>query len=97
MIEISYNNVKIKYKYNVKTRNIKLIDSYKINDKKIMMGIIKQLPLILVNRSEKSCLREWVAHNRLYKLGLYKKDCVDTDFTMNESLFRRICYWFLSL
>lgn len=86
----------VDYKYNEKTNNIKIIDSYKVTSKIYMKLCLYCMPLYKVNRSVDSCLNEWIAHNRLYKLGLFKDRCKDTDLTMNESIFRRICYWILS-
>ena len=86
----------LKWKYNKKTNNIKIIDSHKYTSKEFMKFKLRLMPLDKINRSEKSCLNEWIAHNRLYKLGLFKDRCKDTDLTMNESLFRRIIYWLLS-
>lgn len=88
----------LKIKYNEKTKNVKIVNSYLIKKRKSMQIylIFNYLTIRKVNRSIPSCLNEWVAHNRLYRLGLFKERCRDTDFTMNESLFRRICYWILS-
>ena len=86
----------LNFKYNKKTHNIKIIDSYLVTDKKRMIEYLNQLPLERVNRTFKSCLNEWIAHNRLYNLGLFKNHTSDCDLTMNESLFRRVFYWLLS-
>lgn len=86
----------IKYKYNKKTQNIKIINSFLINDKNEMKKYLKTLPLEKVDRTLKSCLNEWIAHNRMYKLGLFKNHSIDCDLTKNESKFRRLCYWLLS-
>lgn len=86
----------LSFKYNKKTNNIKIVDSYLVTDKKRMIEYLKQLPLEKVDRSFKSCLNEWIAHNRLYNLGLFKNHTSDCDLTQNESRFRRACYWILS-
>ena len=88
--------MRLQVKISNKNKNIKVVDSYKITNKKDMLHFLKTLPLELVNRSAKSCLNEWIAHNRLYKLGLFKEHTMDCDLSANESLFRRICYWLLS-
>ena len=88
---------KVTYKYNKKTNNIKIINSYEITAKCAMQNYLSfVVPIEKVNRTLDSCINEWIAHNRLYKLGLFKERCKDTDLSMNESLFRRICYWILS-
>lgn len=84
------------YKYNQKTNNIKVINSLKLKTKKEINDFLDELPLNLVERSKKSACNEWIAHNRLYKLGLFKDHCIDCDITKGESLFRRLCYWILS-
>ena len=86
----------VHYKYNKKTRNIKIINSYLITSKKEMIDFIHTLPLDKVERSEKSCLNEWIAHNRLYRLGIFKKHSIDCDLTYKESVLRRIGYFILS-
>lgn len=86
----------LNFKYNKKTKNIKITDSFLVKDKERMKFYLKQLPINKIHRSMNSCINEWIAHNRLYKLGLFKKSTCDCDLTKNESLFRRICYWILS-
>lgn len=96
MVIIKGNNEDIIIKYNEKTNNIKICDSYKITSKEDMKNYLKFMPLDLVKRSEKSCLNEWIAHNRMYKWKWFKEHSKDCDLTMNESRFRRFCYWVLS-
>lgn len=86
----------LSFKYNKKTKNIKIVDSYLVTDKKRMIEYLEQLPLKKVNRSMKSCLNEWIAHNRLYNLSLFKSHTSDCDLTQDESRFKRVCYWILS-
>lgn len=86
----------LNFKYNKKTNSIKITDSFMVNSKEQMKKYLNQLPLNKINRSMKSCLNEWIAHNRLYKLGLFKNHTKDCDLTKNESRSKRICYWVLS-
>jgi hypothetical protein len=86
----------VTYKYNKKTNNIKVLNPHELTTKAEILAYLNTLPLELVNRSKKSCLNEWIAHNRLYKLGLFKTHTVDCDLSKDEKLRRRICYWFLS-
>ena len=88
--------MKLQVKISKKNKNIKIVDSYKMTNKKDMIYFLNTLTLDLIDRSAKSCLNEWIAHNRLYKLGLFKEHTRDCDLSANESLFRRICYWVLS-
>jgi len=79
-------------------KNITIKDSYKYADLETQVATIK---IFLTSyewfnaRSLKSYVREWRAHNRLYKLGLFKSHTKDVDLNVNESIFRRILYFFL--
>ncbi len=92
------NKYEVKWVYNPKTHNLKIVNSYLITEKKEMYKQLKlhSSDLGKVNRTLNSSLNEWIAHNRLYELGLFKDYCRDCDLTMNESKFRRFCYWILS-
>ncbi len=87
---------RVRYKYNSITQNIKIINSTKLKTKKEMSEFLDAVPLDLVNRTKKSSINEWIAHNKLYQLGLFKSHTCDCDLTKNESLFRRMFYWILS-
>ena len=87
---------RVRWKHNKVTNNIKIINSTKLTKKEDIKNFLVEVPLGLVNRTDKSVLNEWIAHNRLYKLGLFKNRTKDCDITQGESLFRRICYWILS-
>lgn len=87
---------KVRYKYNSLTQNIKIINSTKLKTKKEINEFLNTVPLNLVKRTKKSAINEWIAHNRLYQLGLFKNHTRDCDLTKNESLLRRFCYWVLS-
>lgn len=68
--------------------NTKVIDSYKLNDKEIkeiVENIINERKKkgLKVTRSKESYIREIKAHNRLYKLGLFKSHTKDTDLEEN--------------
>ncbi|WP_298061702.1 hypothetical protein [uncultured Rikenella sp.] len=76
--------------------NISILNSYKIKSKKEMKIFLEVLPLYTIKRNINSCLNEWVAHNRLYKLGLFKEHTINTDLSKNESILRRIGYYLLS-
>lgn len=85
---------------------ITLENSYKAKNKK---EIIKFIDLVInspyfdmikdlgFTRTKKSLIREWAAHNFLYEHNYKRERTKDTDLDQNESLFRRIGYFFLSL
>jgi hypothetical protein len=52
---------------------------------------------LLYTRSITSWLREWKAHNYLYDMGYEKARTGSVDLNENESLIRRIGYFFLAL
>ena len=87
---------RVRYKYNSITQNIKIINSTKLKTKKEISEFLDTVPLEKVHRTKKSAINEWIAHNRLYQMGLFKNHTSDCDLTMNESLFRMACYWILS-
>jgi len=89
---------RVKFKYNFKTYNFKIINSFLITNKQEM---IKELErhrgdLRKVNRSVKSALREWRAHNWLFEHGLFIEHTKDCDIELSENRFKRFCYFFLS-
>jgi hypothetical protein len=49
------------------------------------------------NRSAASMLREWKAHNVLYKWNYEIERTKSVDLDQGESMWRRFCYVFLSL
>lgn len=98
--EIQGLNIKV-YKNNINIKN-----SYKINNRLLMRMILdvlkdeikeEYLESPFDKRSIKGMVREWVAHNNLYKLG-YKKDRMcNVDLNYPQKWYVPIVYWFLSL
>ena len=48
-----------------------------------------------VTRSKESYVREVKAHNRLYKLGLFKKHTMHTDLQENIVWWKEFIYWII--
>lgn len=92
--EINYQVVEGNYP------NCKIIDSYKITSWKIQKAFVTKLldehPLFQ-QRSIRSYVREWRAHNVLFGWGIEEARTKDADLNVNETKFRRFCYFFLSL
>lgn len=67
------------------------------NDEKI--AILNEIfsPVDDFPRSYKSALREWKAHNVLYKLYFKRNSTMHTDIEAKPLLICRICYFILSL
>lgn len=93
-VQIDYDNL-----------NIQIKDSYRINsaiDLEIavndIMGSVyfKKLAAAGYTRTKKSLIREWRAHNVLYRWGIAKERTGSVDMSQHESALRRFCYFFLS-
>lgn len=96
MKKIYIFDIEIEYDlYNVRIKN-----SYKVRNKEYMRLI---LTLFKINtgfeskRSINSWIKEWQAHNRLYRFGLFKTHTVDCDLEENEKLHRLLAYQVLGL
>ena len=98
----------LKYKdriimYNMTEKNIHIEDSYKIRDISEMKEILELIGsealrcCIPYKRSISSWLREWKAHNYLYDMNYEKDRTGSVDLNEDESLIRRIGYFFLAL
>ena len=96
-----YEGKSISIQYN--SRNIHIFDSYKIKRKRDMKGILKIVQYasfnrgIFYTRKMSSWIREWKAHNILYKMGIKRTSSKDTDLCETESKKRRFIYFILSL
>lgn len=100
-IEFPFNGSYIKVFFD--KDNICILDSYKVKRSKDMKQILENVFYASVNRgifysrSIKSWLKEWKAHNILYKFGLFRSHTKDVDLTEKESKKRRFAYFILSL
>ena len=97
----TYGDIEIQYQVTrwENGENVKIIDSYLIKSDAVKLAFLDKLKddELLDNRSYKSLIREWKAHNILYKFGLFKERTKDTDLDNKESLFRRIGYFIITL
>ncbi len=68
---------------------IKVIESYKITDRKVMKEILYAFqykhPELKFNRGLNDLIREWVAHNRLYKWGIQPEKTKHVDLEFEET------------
>lgn len=87
-------------RYNISNNSIQIVDSYKYNNKEIDNALhelnIKFSDHIVFKRQLKSLKNEWISHNLLYKLGLYKDRTRDVDFEYPIKWYYRIGYYILS-
>lgn len=74
-----------------KSKNIRILDSYKIIDVKDIFEIIdiileydKENPVQDYNRSRKSLINEWLVHNALYYLFIERDRTKSVDFQNTE-------------
>lgn len=75
--------------------NVRIKDSYKIDTKEYMKLILTQFKVrtgFKSKRSIDSWIKEWKSHNRLYRLGLFRKHTADCDLEEKEKLHRLIAY-----
>ena len=102
MFNIEIQGLKIK----VSKNNINIKDSYKIDNRllmKMILNVLKDeisdehLESPFDKRDVKGMVREWVAHNNLYKLG-YKRDrTCNLDLNYPQKWYAPIAYWISSL
>ena len=91
---------KEKVKINYDEKNIRIVNSFKINKIKDMILILRIFQIrtgYKSKRSLRSWIKEWKAHNRLYKLGLFKSHTKDCDLEENEKWWRLLVYQFLGI
>ena len=102
IIDIRHHNIDLLTVY-FNEKNIHIRYSYTVTDPKCMleaMSLIREEAKrfnIEYKRTDTSWLREWKAHNMLYKMKVFINRTAHTDLNEKESWFRRLGYWFLSL
>ena len=102
VVDIRHHNIDLLTVY-INSKNVHINESYTVTNPFCMQEAINLIREeakrfnIFYKRNDKSWVREWKAHNMLYKMGLFKKNTMHTDLDENESWFRRLGYWFLSL
>lgn len=80
----------------------KIYDSYLLQDKEIeaiawKIYAHRYVEYLPQTRTEKSYINEIKAHNRLYKLGLFRSHTKDTDLEEPISKFMEIIFTILSI
>lgn len=80
----------------VSSNNIHINDSYKIKSKKDMLSIINKIRKTyqsdVLNRTDKSLLNEWGAHNLCYNLHLFRSHTADVDLDYPQKKYLSVCY-----
>lgn len=78
--------------------NVRIVDSYKVKKEEDMLEVLIWFKLKTGFRSRRSMdswIREWKAHNIMYKLGIYRSHSRDCDLEELEKWHRRLVYWFI--
>lgn len=72
-------------------------DAYTITDKKemekILVEALLEAKIYKTKRSLKNLKREWISHNRMYKLHLFRSHTKDCDFESKQKLWVKIVYF----
>lgn len=87
----------------VTDNNIHIECSYRVGSKKDIIDILEYIVTnypynkVVENRSLKSMYNEWVAHNNLYKLGLWKSHTISVDLNYPQEWYINMIYKLLSI
>lgn len=79
--------------------DMNIIDSYKVKTlkqmKKILIEALNTTILYKTKRSMTSLIDEWIAHNLLFKLNLFRKHTKDCNFESNQKIHIKFSYFIL--
>lgn len=87
-------------------RNIHIQDSYTVRKRSKISSILSdiqdyahecELDTPMDKRSMKSMVREWVAHNNLHTLGIYRKRTGSVDLDYPQKWYLSVGYFILSI
>lgn len=83
--------------YQITENNIHIVDSYKVTGLLSMVNFLNALKSAhpeckVFNRSISGLIREWRAHNRLYKMHLFRSHTKDVDLNFPMSKLGNIFY-----
>lgn len=89
----------IDYSIDTNTGVCTVKNGYKVSSSKEMLKFIEDNmnDASFSQRSAQSYLYEWRAHNLLYELDIFVDRTKDIDFNVDESIFKRIGYFILSV
>ena len=92
------NQIEYQISYGDGQENVKIIDAYLIKGDAVKIAFVEALKAdgVLSSRAIESLLREWNAHNVMYKWGICKGKTKDTDLNSNESAIRRLAYYIIT-
>ena len=85
----------------ISKNNIHIQDSFKIKGikekKNILNKLLKNEPEILKYRTFNSLVREWRAHNILYKLNIKRSSTKDTDLEFHQKKIYSLGYFLVNI
>lgn len=85
----------------VTKNNIHIPDSYKVRNVNTMRAVLlREKALhpdceVFKHRTTESLVREWRAHNRLYRLGIFKNRTKDVDLEWPQTWWMKVGYFIL--
>lgn len=93
-------DIKIRFGFRllVSANNIKILESYRLTDRqaqRVFITCLYEEYSWMHARSRQSYIRELRAHNRLYRLHLFRSHTQDCDLNADEPVWRRIAYTLL--
>ncbi len=90
-----YNNIL----YEITENSCTIYNGFTIKNRKIMTEFCKYVLSsgVFSKRSSSSYVREWCAHNLMYRFKISPKRTRDVDLDARESAFRRFVYFVLSI
>lgn len=87
----------------VKDNYILITNSFLIEHPVVMQAYLDELRddypnnKVLKNRSDKSMIREWIGHNNMFKLNLFKEHTRSVEFNWPIKWYEPIIWWILSI
>lgn len=85
----------------VTKNNIHIPDSYKVRNVNTMRVVLHREEAlhpdceVFLHRNKESLVREWRAHNRLYRLGIFKNRTKDVDLEWPQTWWMKVGYFIL--
>jgi len=80
---------------------VKIINSYQVTKRSRIKEILYVFKLehsdIKFNRDINLLVKEWIVHNRLYKLGLFRNRTKDVDLEYQQKWYLKVIYWILGI
>lgn len=80
---------------------VKIVNSYQVTKRSRIKEILYVFKLehsdIKFDRDIDLLTKEWIVHNRLYKLGLFRSRTKDVDLEYQQKWYLKAIYWILGI